>query len=256
MHPILFSIGDFAVHSYGVLIALGTVLAAALGTHWSKQAGFHKDMFTDLSFWAIVASVVGARVEYVRTTWHQFENAGLGQIINVRDGGLVFYGGLIGCLIAFAVIIFKKRLPPLKILDILAPLIPFGLMFGRTGCLMAGCCFGLPTDLPWAVTFDHELTIAPRGIALHPTQIYEALYSAGLFGLLVWMRPRVKFDGQLILTVLTLYPVLRSANELLRGDAERGFLLDGALSNAQAISLGIALVAGIGWITLVRKHSK
>ncbi|MCP4806143.1 MAG: prolipoprotein diacylglyceryl transferase [Proteobacteria bacterium] len=255
MHPILFSIGDFAVHSYGVLIALGTILAVTLGTKWSKEAGFHKDMFTDLGFWSIVAAVIGARLEYVRTTWHQFDGASIGQIINVRDGGLVFYGGLIGVLIAFSIIIWRKKLPPLKILDILAPLIPFGIVFGRSGCLMAGCCYGLPTDLPWAVTFTHELSVAPLNIPLHPTQIYEVLYGAGLFGLLVWMRKHVKFDGQLILTFLTLYPLMRSANELLRGDAERGFFLDGSLSNAQAISVAVAVVAGIGWVTLLKKNS-
>ena len=253
MHPVLFSIGDFAVHSYGVLIALGTILAVTLASKWGREAGYDKDTFTDLGFWGIVAAVAGARVEYVRTTWHQFEGADFVQLINVRDGGLVFYGGLIGALIAFGVIIWRRNLPPLKVLDIIAPLIPFGIFFGRTGCLMAGCCYGLPTDLPWAITFEHELAVAPRGIALHPTQIYDALYGAGMFGLLFWMRKHVKFDGQLILTFLSLYPLLRSANELLRGDAERGFFLGGPLSNAQAISVGVAIVAGIGWVLLLKK---
>jgi len=254
MHPVLFHIGDFAVHSYGVLIALGTVLAVALGSRWSVAEGFSKDTFTDLGFWSIVAAVIGARLEYLRTNWHEFANADLVQMINVRDGGLVFYGGLIGTLVAFAVILVRRKLPPLKMLDILAPLVPFGIIFGRMGCLMAGCCYGKPLDAAWAITFEHELSVAPRGIPLHPTQLYEVAYGLAMFGGLFWMRSRKKFDGQLILTLLTIYPLLRSANELFRGDPGRGWAIDGVLSNAQAISIGVAIVAAIGWVVLLKRQ--
>lgn len=252
MHPVLFSIGDFAVHSYGVLIALGTVLAVALGSRWAVAEGFPKDTFTDLGFWSIIAAVVGARLEFLRTNWHLFDDATIGQMLNVRDGGLVFYGGLVGTLIAFAVLIWRRKLPPLKILDILAPLVPFGILFGRSGCLMAGCCYGKPTSADWAITFTHELTVAPIGIPLHPTQIYEVMYGAALFGFLFWLRGRKRFDGQLILTLLTIYPLLRSVNEMFRGDPGRGWAIDGVLSNAQAISIGVAIVAAIGWVVLLK----
>ena len=254
MHPVLFSIGDFAVHSYGVLIAIGTVLAVGIATRWGKAEGFGKDTFTDLGFWSIIAAVVGARLEFLRTNWSSFADASFVDLINVRDGGLVFYGGLVGTLVAFAVLIVRKKLPALKILDILAPLVPFGIMFGRLGCFMAGCCYGKPADHPWAVTFTHELTVAPRGIPLHPTQLYEVLYGAGLFGLLFWLRKRKKFDGQLILTLLTAYPLLRSVNELFRGDPGRGWAIDGVLSNAQAISIVIAVLAAIGWVVLLKRQ--
>lgn len=255
MHPVLFSVGDFELHLYGLLIALGTICAVAIATKWGKEEGFDKDLFTDLGFWSIVAAVVGARLEYLRVNWAAFANADLVTMLNVRDGGLVFYGGFIGTLVAFAIILGRKKVNPLKVLDILAPMVPFGLMFGRMGCFFAGCCYGMETDVAWAITFPEvEHGRAPHGVHLHPTQLYAVGYSAALFGFLLWMRKRKAFDGQLILSFLTIYPVLRSLNEMVRGDLQRGYVIEGVLTNAQTISLGIALLAAMGWVYLLRKH--
>ncbi len=255
MHPVLFSIGDFELHLYGVLIALGTILAVAIATKWGKEEGFDKDLFTDLGFWSIVAAVAGARLEYLRVNWSAFANADLATMLNVRDGGLVFYGGFIGTLVAFAIILGRKKVKPLKVLDILAPMVPFGLVFGRMGCFFAGCCYGMETDLPWGIEFPVvEHSRAPSGVHLHPTQLYAVGYSAALFGFLYWVRQRKVFDGQVILSFLTIYPVLRSLNEVVRGDLQRGYVIEGVLTNAQTISLAIALVAAVGWVVLLKKH--
>ncbi|MCB9764189.1 MAG: prolipoprotein diacylglyceryl transferase [Alphaproteobacteria bacterium] len=257
MHPVLFHLTEtFSVHTYGVMIAVGTLLAVLIANRWARAEGLPAETMTDLGFWAIVAGVVGARLEYIRVNWHHFQTAGLGPMLNVRDGGLVFYGGLIGVLIAFVLLVVRRRLPVLKVLDIMAPLIPFGQMFGRLGCFAAGCCYGLPTDKPWAVTFTDPMAVAPKGIALHPTQLYAVGYAAALCGLLLFLRGRKRFDGQLILTYLTIYPILRSLNELVRGDLQRGFvmedLLGQTLSNAQFISLLIAAAAAVGWVVMLR----
>lgn len=241
MHPVLFTFPNgFSLHWYGVLIAAGSLVAVWLGGKWSVKDGFDKDLFTDLGFWSILGGVAGARAEYIRVNWSLFRGD-IGRMLNVRDGGLVFYGGLLAVLLVFGVMLVQRRLPAWKVLDILAPLIPLGIVFGRLGCFMAGCCFGETSDLPWAVTFSDPRSVAPTGVPLHPTQLYEAGYGAALFGLLTWMRGHKRFDGQLILTFLTLYPLLRSVNETFRGDdVERGFFLGTPLSNAQAISVGVA----------------
>ena len=254
MHPVLFTLPNgFSVHTYGVAIAVGTLCAVFIATRWGAKEGIHKDVFPDLGFWAIVGGVVGARLEYLRVNWHLFANRSFTDMLNVRDGGLVYYGGLIGVLVAFLVIVQVRRLPAGKVLDILAPLIPFGQMFGRIGCFGAGCCYGHETDLPWAVTFTDPLSIAPKGVPLHPTQLYEVAYSAMLFATLYALRSRKRFDGQLILLYLMIYPVLRSLNEILRNDAERGYFLEDTLgptiSNAQAISLIIATIASLVFIS-------
>lgn len=260
MHPVLITLPNgFALHTYGIAIAVGTVLAVLIASRWGTQAGMPKDTFADLGFWAIVAAVAGARLEYLRVNWALFDGAGLGRMLNVRDGGLVFYGGLIGVMVATTVLVRARGLRLLPVLDIVAPLIPFGLVFGRLGCFAAGCCYGQVTEQPWGVVFTDPLAIAPKGVPLHPTQLYEVGYSALLMGLLLWMRPRKRFDGQLILTFLSLYPVLRSLNELLRGDFERGWFLPRQLgqllTNAQAISLLIATLAAVGWVALYRERA-
>ena len=257
VHPVLFTLPNgFSIHVYGFLIAVGTVLAVGVASRWAVKDGFDSDLFTDLGFWGILAGVVGARLEYVRVNSAQFQD--LGQMINVRDGGLVFYGGLIAVLVTFVIIVKRRKLPMLKVLDIMAPLIPLGIVFGRLGCFAAGCCYGRQTDVAWAVRFpENPLTPVPAGIPLHPTQLYEVAYGALLFGLLTWMRSHKRFDGQLILCFLTLYPVLRSLNEVFRGDPGRGWFLEDqlgqVLSNAQAISVVVALVAAAGWALLWRR---
>jgi phosphatidylglycerol---prolipoprotein diacylglyceryl transferase len=257
VHPILFTLPNgFAIHVYGFLIALGTVLAVGIASRWGVKDGLDKDLFTDIGFWAILAGVVGARAEYIRVNRHQFDS--IQQMINVRDGGLVYYGALLAVLFTFGIIIWRKKLPPLKVLDVMAPMIPFGIIFGRLGCYFAGCCYGDATDVAWAITFPPiEGIPAPSGIPLHPTQLYEVGYGALLFGGLFWMRQHKRFDGQLILTFLTVYPILRSINELFRGDPGRGWfwedVLGQTLSNAQFISILVAIAAGSGWAWLFNR---
>lgn len=257
MHPILFTLPNgFEVHTYGVLIAVGTLLAVLVTNRWAIQEGLPKETMTDIAFWSIVGAVVGARAEFVRVNWAMFADQGIGKMLNVRDGGLVFYGGLLAVLVVFVGLIRQRGLPMMKVLDILAPMIPFGQMFGRLGCFAAGCCHGVPTDVPWAVTFTDPRSVAPRGVSMHPTQLYEVGYSFLLLLLLLAMRSRKRFDGQLILTYLTLYPILRSINELFRGDIQRGYVFESLLgrtvTNAQFFSLLIALAAGAGWLLLTK----
>lgn len=250
MHPILLNIGDFALHWYGVLIAVGAILAVFLTNRWGDQAGLPKNIFGDLGFWAILLGIAGARAWYV--IQHPEGIDTIGQAINVRSGGLVSYGGLLGVLLAFGIVIIRKKLPVLKVLDILAPVIPLGHVFGRLGCFMAGCCHGHETDAPWAVIFPgveaSSVQVDLIGVPIHPTQLYAAAYLALLAGFLIWYRNRKRFDGELILIYLTAYPILRSINEVFRGDSVRGYLIEGVVTTAQAMSAVVALVALVGWV--------
>jgi phosphatidylglycerol:prolipoprotein diacylglycerol transferase len=95
-------------------------------------------------------------------------------------------------------------------------------VFGRVGCLLNGCCYGRPTDVPWAVTFTnpqaHEFSGTPLDVPLHPTEIYDALLNFGLYLFLAWLFRRKKFDGQVFATYLICYAVTRSIVEYFRGD--------------------------------------
>ena len=120
--------------------------------------------------------------------------------------------------------------------DICAPSVAIGQVIGRWGCYFAGCCYGVPTDLPWGITFMDERSLAPLNIALHPTQIYLSLNALLIFSVLIWFRKRKSFDGQLFWLYGTLYSVGRFIIEFFRGD-ERGFAVENILSTSQFIGL-------------------
>src|SRR6185295_4209770 len=121
----------------------------------------------------------------------------------------------------------------------LAPSIALGYVFGRFGCLMNGCCYGCPTDLPWAIHFppDH----ATNGVGVHPTQIYDSFLNAGLYAGLAWLYRHKRFDGQVFAAYLMTYAVLRALVESLRGDYPV-YYLGGWATPAQLISVAIFTV--------------
>jgi phosphatidylglycerol:prolipoprotein diacylglycerol transferase len=110
--------------------------------------------------------------------------------------------------------------------------------FGRLGCLMAGCCYGEPTDGWWGITFTNPVCQArPLDTPLHPTQLFESLFIFSLMTVLLILQRRKQFNGQIFLLYLMGYAVGRAIIEMFRGDLERGFVIDGWLSNSQFISL-------------------
>ena len=258
MDPVLLTLpGGFDVHVYGLMTTLALGLPMLLAARWGKQDKMPKDFIPDLILICYGGTIIGARLEYVRANWHEFENNLLG-ILDLRSGGQVFYGGLIAVVTMLMVYSYIKKVKPLLLLDLMVPCLALGQAIGRLGCVFAGCCYGGPTDLPWAMTFTHPDSVAPLGVPLHPTQLYEAGYCLALAGFLIWVRRRRRFIGQVFLSYFSIYPVLRSLNELVRDDAQRGYFLEGSLgqtlTNAQGISLLMLTGAAIGWFVLLRKN--
>lgn len=257
MHPVLFTLpGGFEIHVYGLMTTLALGLPMFLAHRWGKEDGMPKDFVLDLILMCYGGTIIGARLEYVRANWHEFEN-NLPAIFNLRSGGQVFYGGLIAVVSLLMIYCWIKKVQPLLLLDLMVPCLAIGQAIGRIGCLFAGCCYGAPTNLPWSITFTDPTSVAPLGVALHPTQLYEATYCLLLAGFLIWLRGRRRFTGQVFLSYFTIYPILRSLNELVRNDDQRGFFMEEvlgqALTNAQGISLIMFCAAGIGWLLLTRK---
>jgi phosphatidylglycerol:prolipoprotein diacylglycerol transferase len=169
----------------------------------------------------------------------------------IHQGGLVFYGGLIGASAAFIWQARHKHLPIWKGADILAPSICLGYVFGRIGCLMTGCCFGRVCDLPWAIHFpvnspaflqqrsDSMITAdATRSLGVHPTQLYESGLNLLAYVALAWLYRRKKFDGQVFAAYLLTYSVLRSFVEVFRGDYPQHYL-GGLATPAHLVSAGV-----------------
>ena len=173
----------------------------------------------------------------------------------IQHGGLVYYGSLIGAVLAFIIYVRWNKLSGWKIADILAPSIALGNAIGRIGCLLNGCCYGRVCHLPWAIRFPNQSAawqqhfqagLVGRGdpsLPVHPTEIYDALLNFMLYLFLAWLFRRKKFDGQVFATYLIGYAVFRSVVELFRGDYPPDHIHSG-LTSAQLVSIPI-FVAGL-----------
>lgn len=254
MHPLLFQTTFFgllarpwSLHTYGLFIAVGFLLGMNLARRQAEREGEDGEAMVDLTFYLLLAGLVGARIVFIATQLPSFL-ADPAEILMFWRGGLVWYGGFLGALAYLVYQTRRRALPFFKTVDLL--IVPMALAhgFGRLGCLAAGCCYGYPTDRPWGIVFPpHSMAQEAQWIAgqvhalapslpVHPTQLYEAGAEFLLFALLVAARGRKRFHGQLFLLWLSIYPILRTLIETFRGDKERGVWV---LSTSQYISVGI-----------------
>jgi phosphatidylglycerol---prolipoprotein diacylglyceryl transferase len=146
------------IRGYGLMLLIGITAGVGLAMHRARQGGLNPEIIVSLAIWMVVCGIVGARLFYVIEYWQEnFAGRNLRdtllEIINIPEGGLVIFGGLIGAAVGFVTLIRKERLPMLAMADLAAPCMAIGLAFGRIGCLLNGCCYGGQTDLPWHVTF-------------------------------------------------------------------------------------------------------
>jgi phosphatidylglycerol:prolipoprotein diacylglycerol transferase len=242
VHPILFELGPVTIYSYGVLLAAAYLLGLWMAARRAKAAGLDSNRVLDLGIWVIIAALVGAKAllfvvdfEHFTSSWQEFTSL-------LRSGG-VFYGGLIAAVVVCIYQLRKHRLPLWTSGDLFAPGIALGYMVGRLGCLLAGCCYGRPTDVPWAVTFTDPVANinvgTPLNVPLHPTQIYESLAGLVILVVLLVLERRGRaFAGRTFWLFVLLYSVSRFVIEFFRGD-DRGLVL-GLLSTSQFISVVLA----------------
>ncbi len=241
MFPVLIKIGPLTIHTYGFMIASAFLLGLWLALRQAAREGLPKEKITDIGFYALFSGIIGSRIFFIATDWPHFAGHPL-DMLKIWEGGLVFYGGVIFALPT--VLWYAKRhgLALWQTVDVWAPSIAVGHALGRLGCFCAGCCYGTPTDLPWAVTFTNPESLAILGVPLHPTQVYEAGAEFLNFGLLLLIRARKTFHGQIFWIYILNYAVIRAVVELFRGDIERGFITHG-ISTSQGISFVMFAVA-------------
>ncbi len=241
MHPILLKFADLTLHTYGFLLAVGFILALAVALQEARRTGLDPNLIMDLAFYVLIGALAGSRLFYVLGNWSEFRQNPM-NAIRFWEGGLVFYGGLIFAFLIAFWYVRKYRLNFAQLADLVAPSIAIGQTLGRLGCFSAGCCYGLPTTGPWACVFQDENTLAPRGVPLHPTQLYESAATFGIFLVLIFMRRRKRFQGKLFWFYLLFYSVARFIIEFYRGDP-RGWAIPQVLSTAQAMGIPVALFA-------------
>ncbi|MCC6556929.1 MAG: prolipoprotein diacylglyceryl transferase [Polyangiaceae bacterium] len=292
MRPELFRVFDVAFPAYFLLLLSGFLFATAIGAIWARRIGKDPDVIVDLGLACLLAGVVGGRLLHVladgyfwdyvhlctdpaQVDWKVEQALCAPRYHGVWDaakgvchptatdcfawakfwaGGLTYYGGFIGASLMAVWLLKRDRFPFWKAADMAGFAIPIGLGFGRMGCLLAGCCFGLRTDGPLGLVFPpnspaseaqfklKELASArDPSHAVHPTQIYESAMSFAIAAFcLLWLHGRKRYDGQVFVAFVALYALGRAALEYLRAD-DRGGLI--GLSTSQLIGLGCVGVA-------------
>ena len=239
VHPTVVQLGPITVHWYGLLAAIGFLAGIWTASLRARAIAVRPEVIMDLGVWMIVAGVVGARLFYVVGHWEEFESTPV-EIVRIDHGGLVFYGGFIAAVLTAIGFVKRKRLNFWKLADVMAPSIALGHVFGRLGCFMNGCCYGKPCSLPWAVHFP--FTHETHGMAVHPTQIYEAIGNLLIFAALHWFYPRRKFNGQVFWLYVLFYGLVRFADEFFRGDYQVHFV-GGHLAPGQLVAILMFCVA-------------
>jgi phosphatidylglycerol:prolipoprotein diacylglycerol transferase len=255
MHPILFESGRLTIYSYGVLLAAAYLLGLQFAVTRARARGLPPQRVMDLGIWIIVSALVGAKLLLLVVEFKVL-SASPRELFGLARAGGIFYGGLIAGVGTAAWYIRRHGLPLWSTADVFAPGIALGHAVGRLGCLMAGCCFGRPAAVPWAITFHDPAAAAnvgtPLGIPLHPTQLYEAAAEAAILLTLVALeRSGRGFPGRTFWTYLLLYGVSRFVIEFYRGDS-RGMVF-GTLPTSQFISLLLVPLAIMMLLLLARR---
>ncbi|HEV8239164.1 MAG TPA: prolipoprotein diacylglyceryl transferase [Thermoanaerobaculia bacterium] len=244
MHPVLWESFGVRVPTYGVLLLVGFLLAVLLVRQRAPALGLDRDRMTVVAAQLTLAGTVGSRLWYVLAAPAAFE-ADPASVIALWNGGHVWYGALAGGLLAVAWHVHRTAdLGTLADLYLPAASIAHGC--GRVGCFAAGCCWGRPTSVAWAVRFPIDSLCAVPGMRVHPTQLYEAAGEGAISLLLVVLWRRRRLGGEVGLAYLGMYALLRLAVEPLRGDAGRE-VLAGTFSVAQGVSLLLLVAVAVAW---------
>jgi phosphatidylglycerol---prolipoprotein diacylglyceryl transferase len=300
MRPQLFRVFDAGAPSYFILLATGFLFATVIAALWARRLGHNPDALIDLGIAMAFAGVVGARLlhvladgffwDYVHLctdpslvnwpitraecaspayagVWDAAKNVchpsqpSCWAWANFMGGGLAYYGGFLGAAPVGYYLCRRDNIPFWKTADVAGFVIPLGLAFGRMGCLLAGCCFGKPTDASLGLVFpphsgasewQHKAGLL-RGadlasLAVHPTQIYESALSLAIaFACLLWVHPRKRYHGQVFLAFVALYSIARFGLEFLRSD-DRGGLV--GLSTSQLIGVGLLALCAFAHLRL------
>lgn len=245
--------GTITIYTYGVLLAAAYLLGLQLALTRAKAKGLDSTKVMDLGIYIIISALVGAKLLLLVTDFQTFKSNPAELFNLLREGG-VFYGGLIVAVIVALWYIRRVGLPLWTTCDVFAPGIALGHVIGRLGCFFAGCCFGRPTNVPWAITFTNPFANAnvgtPLNVPLHPTQLYEAgAELLILVFLLATENKGRKFAGRTFWLYMLLYAISRYVIEFYRGD-DRGTV--GPFSTSQFISLLLAPLAVLMLIYLGR----
>ena len=265
MYPTLWSIGPLEFHSYVVLLALAVLVGVFL-TIWKNEARSTPYPITTIGgLWILLGGMIGARLWWILqfdSPWRVY------QALIFWEGGLVYYGGLLGGILAGVGYLRYCRVPILPGCDLIFPQVPLAHAIARMGCFLNGCCWGVPSDRPWALSFPansqpyqaHQRAglidaDAAHSAAVHPTQLYEVFGLLLIFGVMQALSRRPHPTGGLLFLYLVLYGGMRFFVEIFRGDSDRPL---GAMTGSQMFSLALVIVGliALAWRYYQYRHAE
>jgi len=254
MHPELVEIFGFKIYTYGPMMAIGFLLAFLLALHIAKLRGENLDFYMDAYIWVILMGLLGSKLLYNIIEYESFIENPL-HMMNCRNGGLVWYGGVI-MVVSFLFWYTKRNgVPYLQATDLMAAPLAVGLAIGRWGCFFGGCCYGRVCPHEWmGITYPigHET----GGVPVYPTPLFESFSSLLIALILYLIIRRGAMRGLPTVLWFILYPISRIVIEIFRGDHIRGYLFESEsfhLSTSQSIGI-VLLVFAFGALYYVIKH--
>ncbi|MCC8152273.1 MAG: prolipoprotein diacylglyceryl transferase [Lachnospiraceae bacterium] len=227
----LFSIGNFTIHTYGLMITIGIILAVVIATKRAERLELNGEEVINLAIICVVFGFLGAKILFVLENFRAFLEHPLSVL---GSSGFVVYGGIvIGIVCVYIYCRAIKKISFFRYTDLLFPSVAFAQGFGRIGCFFAGCCYGKETDVWWGVVFP-ENCFAPAGVALIPTQLISAAGDFLICIILLFFTKKVEKVGDVSALYLLLYGIGRFSVEFLRQNEQGGI---GMFTTAQIFSL-------------------
>jgi phosphatidylglycerol:prolipoprotein diacylglycerol transferase len=250
LDPVAFSLGGLEIRWYGIIVALSILTTLLIARAGARRAGLATALVDDAALWVGVSALIGGRLLYL--VQNELPDLAMHPLhaFAIWHGGLSFYG-LIAGLVGLAVWARRRGVVFGIAADVVAPAVAAGQAVGHIGCLIGGDSYGLPTDGPFAVVYRHPDAMAPQGIPLHPTQLYEAV-SLGILAVVLWAsRGRLERlgPGATAAVYLVGNAAIRFGLFFLRDDV----VVFAGLTVAQVIAIGIAL-AGVTWLLVLRRR--
>jgi phosphatidylglycerol:prolipoprotein diacylglycerol transferase len=258
VHPFLLELSRFRLPTYGVVSLCALAVAVLLVRRYARIENLDVGRTTEAIVLTIAVGYFGARLLEAVIHWDRYFGHPGGLKLLLFSTG-IFLGGLITA-IPFCILWFRHiGLPVLQGLDLLALAGCVAEGVGRWGCFLSGCCYGTPTDLPWAVTFPdvaRRLHAGLPGVPIHPTQIYLSIDALLILGVLLLLYRRKRFHGQIMSVYVLLYTITRFFIEFVRGDADRGFAFGGRISTSQLLGVALAVLAAASYLYLDARHRR